>query len=88
MKKGDVVYWFRFTLGGELKWYEAKIRQWDWGKDVADVTIKKKFYDTSSLPGDVAGRHKIDKSELWTTQMLINNKKKIFRMIFTVLEKK
>lgn len=86
MKKGDIIHWFKLTFDGELKWYKAQVIQWDWSEDVANMEIFEKIYNNT--PRDVVGRYQIDKSELWTTQKLIDNKKRLFKTIFKVLENK
>jgi hypothetical protein len=85
MKNGDIVYWFRATIGGEIRFYKVKITDWDYAEDVAGAEILKRRYD--NISNIKSGPYSIDKSELWTIKRMIELKQQVFKFIFKVRPK-
>jgi hypothetical protein len=87
MKKGAITNWFRLTLGGELRWYKIKIKDWNTSEDTLSATILEKVFDNTLVDASEIKEHWIDKSEIWTIKKMLEHKKMLFKMMFEVLDK-
>jgi len=84
MKKSDVLYWFKLTFDGRLKWYKIKYIQ-KISNDVSRIKILKKFYDNiKDVIGDQDNIYDVDNSEIFSMKDLLWRKNILFKMIFTV----
>jgi hypothetical protein len=83
MKKGDTIYWLKFTMGGELSFYKAEYIQLA-KKSYNRVKLIEMVYD-NSVPQELPQVADIHFRDLFTMNSLIEIKEKLFRMIFVVL---
>lgn len=84
MKEGDVLYWFKCTLNGELKWYKIKYIRGTGVVDASKIEILKRLYDNTDSTIAKGNVYSLPISEIFSMKDLLWRKNTLFKTIFTV----